>query len=248
MLINPKYHLLRTWLERLPEDFEQLGEVIYDKRNQLRVITAPDGTLVNAKRYCVPHVINRVVYSLGVRQPKGLRAFTYPRRLLDRGIPTPEPIAYIEQRNSLGLLNECYFVSVQSRLKHTMFEFGNAQEGTYEEMARELGHFTAMMHEREVLHLDYSPGNILWDKDDDGYHFAVVDINRMRFGKVDIKDGCAALCRLWGPKRFIELIARRYADARGFDENRAVQFAMQARTAFWTRYQRRHPVEFPLEL
>ena len=105
-----------------------------------------------------------------------------------------------------------------------------------------------MMHEREVLHLDYSPGNILWDKDEQGYHFAVVDINRMRFGKVDIKDGCSSLCRLWGPKRFIELIARRYADARGFDENRAVQLTMQARTKFWTRYKRRHPLEFPLEL
>ena len=248
MLINKKYHLLRSWLERLPEDFEQLGEVIYDKRNQLRVIEAPDGTLVNAKRFCVPSQPNRLVYSLGIRKPKGLRAFTYPTRLLERGIDTPEPIAYIEQRNRYGLLNECYFVSIQSPLRHTMYEFGNAPEGTYEEMARELARFTAMLHDREVLHLDYSPGNILWDKDDKGYHFAVVDINRMRFDKVDIKDGCASLRRLWGPKRFIELIARRYADARGYDENEAVRLTMQARAAFWTRYQRRHPVDFDLEL
>jgi hypothetical protein len=248
MLLNPKYTSLREWLERLPEDFEQLGEVIYDKRNQLRVITAPDGTLVNAKRYCVPHAINRVVYSLGIRQPKGRRAFTYPTRLLERGIETPEPIAYIEPRNRCGLLRETYFVSVQSPLRHTLYEFGDAREGTYEEMARELGLFTAMMHEREVLHLDYSPGNILWDKDEQGYHFAVVDINRMHFGKVDIEQGCAALRRLWGPKRFIELIARSYAAARDFDEDEAVSLTMQARTAFWSRYQRRHPVDFPLEL
>ena len=51
MLINKKYEHLREWLERLPKDFERLGEVIYDKRNQLRVITAPDCTLVNVKRY-----------------------------------------------------------------------------------------------------------------------------------------------------------------------------------------------------
>ena len=248
MLINPKYEKLREWLEKLPEQFEQLGEVIYDKRNQLRVIEAPDGTLVNAKRYCKTHLINRVVYSLGIRQPKGLRAFLYHTRLLERGIDTPEPIAYIEQRNRCGLLGESYFVSIQSPLRHTLYEFGDAKEGTYEEMARELGRFTAMMHDREVLHLDYSPGNILWDKDGEGYHFAVVDINRMRFGKVDIKDGCAALRRLWGPKRFIELIARSYAAARGFDEDEAVRLTMEARTAFWTRYQRRHPVDFPLEL
>ena len=247
MLINKKYQHLEKWLERLPEDFERLGKVIYDKRNQLRVITAPDGTLVNVKRYCVTHAVNRVVYSLGIRKPKGLRAFLYPTRLLERGIDTPEPIAYIEQRRC-GLLGLSYFISVQSPLHHMLYEFGDASEGTYEEMADALGRFTAMMHDREVLHLDYSPGNILWDKDDEGYHFTVVDINRMRFGKVNMEDGCAALCRLWGPKRFIELIARSYAKARGFDEDEAVRLTMQARTAFWTRYQRRHPVEFPLEL
>jgi len=72
-----------------------------------------DGTLVNAKRYCLPHLLNRLVYSTGLRKPKGLRAFTYPTRLLERGIETPEPIAYIEQRRC-GLLGLSYFVSVQS--------------------------------------------------------------------------------------------------------------------------------------
>ena len=247
MLINKKYKHLCEWLERLPEDFEQLGEVIYDKRNQLRVIEAPDGTLVNAKRYCKTHMVNRVVYSLGIRQPKGLRAFTYPTRLLERGIDTPEPIAYIEQR-TCGLLGLSYFVSVQSPLKHTLYEFGNAKEGTYEEIAKALGRFTATMHDREVLHLDYSPGNILWDKDDEGYHFAVVDINRMRFGTVGIQQGCATLCRMWGPKRFTELMVRSYARARGFDEEEALSITMKARTAYWTRFCRRHPVDFPLEL
>lgn len=247
MMINKKYEHLRGWLERLPEDFEHLGEVIYDKRNQLRVIEAPDGTLVNVKRYCKTHIVNRVVYSLGIRQPKGKRAFLYPTRLLERGISTPEPIAYIEER-TCGLLGVSYFVSVQSPLGHTLYELGDAREGTYEEMADALGRFTARMHDREVLHLDYSPGNILWDKDDTGYHFAVVDINRMRFGKVNMEDGCAALRRLWGPKRFIELIARSYARARGFDEDEAVRLTMQARTAFWTRYSKRHPIDFPLEL
>ena len=179
MLINPKYEHLREWLEQLPEQFEQLGEVIYDKRNQLRVIEAPDGTLINAKRYCKTHIVNRVVYSLGIRQPKGLRAFRYPALLLERGIDTPEPIAYIEQRRC-GLLGLSYFISVQSPLKHTFYEFGDAKEGTYEDIAEALGRFTAMMHDREVLHRDFSPGNILWDRDGEGYHFAVVDINRMR--------------------------------------------------------------------
>ena len=248
MLINPKYEHLREWLERLPDEFERLGEVIYDKRNQLRVIEAPDGTLVNVKRYCVPHALNRVVYSLGIRQPKGRRAFLYPARLLERGIDTPEPIAYIERRRC-GLLGLSYFVSVQSPLGHTLYELSNAQEGTYEDLAEAVGRFVAIMHEREVLHLDLSPGNILWDKDEQGYHFAVVDINRMHFGKVSMEQGCATLCRLWGPKRLTELVARSYAAARSFDEEQAVTLTMQARTAYWTRYLHRgHTIDFPLEL
>ena len=248
MMINKKYEHLREWLERLPEEFEQLGEVIYDKRNQLRVIEAPDGTLVNAKRYCVPHALNRVVYSLGIRQPKGKRAFLYPARLLERGIDTPEPIAYIERR-TCGMLGLSYFVSVQSPLGHTLYELSNAAEGTYEDLAESVGRFVARMHDREVLHLDLSPGNILWDKDKKGYRFAVVDINRMRFGKVSTQQGCATLCRLWGPKRLTELVARSYASARGFDEDEAVSLTMQARTAYWKRYLRRgHTIDFPLEL
>jgi hypothetical protein len=248
MLINPKYEHLREWLERLPEEFERLGEIIYDKRNQLRVIEAPDGTLVNVKRYCVPHALNRVVYSLGIRQPKGKRAFLYPARLLERGIDTPEPIAYIERRRC-GLLGLSYFVSVQSPLGHTLYELSNAQKGTYEDLAEAVGRFVAIMHEREVLHLDLSPGNILWDKDEQGYHFAVVDINRMHFGKVSLEQGCATLCRLWGPKRLTELVARSYARGRGVDEEQAVTLTMQARTAYWTRYLHRgHTIDFPLEL
>ena len=247
MLINPKYEHLRDWLEQLPGNFEQLGEVIYDSRNQLRVITAPDGTLVNAKRFCVPRQPNRLVYSLGIRQPKGLRAFLYPARLLECGISTPEPIAYIEFRHC-GLLGLSYFVSVQSPLTHTLYELAEAKEGTYEDLADAFGRYTANMHEHQVLHLDYSPGNILWDKDEQGYHFAVVDINRMRFGQVSIKDGGTALCRLWGPKRFIELIVRSYAVACGFDEEEAVRLTMQARKTFWTRYLRRHHFDLPIEL
>ena len=105
------------------------------------------------------------------------------------------------------------------------------------------------MIRNEVLHLDLSPGNILWDKDGDGYYFAVVDINRMRFGKVTMQQGCATLCRLWGPKRLTELVARSYAQARAFDEEEAVSLTMQARTAYWTRYLGRgHTIDFPLEL
>jgi hypothetical protein len=244
--VNPKYEHLRTFVERIPQAMEAEGTYIYGGRRNLIVkMTATDGTVLNVKRFQQPRGLNRLIYSAGLRQPKGRRAFDYPQRLLAKGIDTPEAVAYIEDRNALGLLRLCWLVTIQCPYSHLLYEMGDAQPEVYEPVARNLAAFAAHMHEQAVLHLDFSPGNILWDG---GSRFSIVDINRMRFGAVTMVAGCKSFARLWGPKRFIELIARSYANARGFDEDEAVRLTMQARTAFWTRYQRRHPVEFPLEL
>lgn len=248
IIVNPKFGCLREYVESIPRIFETEGETIYHKRNHIKVMKAPDGTVVNVKRYQVPRGVNRYVYSLGVRKPKGLRAFLYPQRLLDRGIETPEPIAYIEERR-YGLLEHCYFVSVQSPYAHTMYELGNAKAGEYEDIANAFALFTARMHDNGIVHLDYSPGNILFDRLDDGtYRFSLVDTNRMYFGPVDMKKGMASLRKIWGPKRFFIIVARKYAEARGFDTGEAVAYALSERAKFWKRYQRKHKVEFNLEL
>lgn len=248
IIVNPKFGCLREYVESIPRIFETEGETIYHKRNHIKVMKAPDGTVVNVKRYQVPRGINRYVYSLGIRKPKGERAYLYPQRLLEKGIETPEPIAYIEER-SAGLLEHCYFISVQSPYAHTMYELGNAKAGEYEDIANAFALFTARMHEREVLHLDYSPGNILFDRLDDGtYRFSLVDTNRMYFGPVDMKKGVSAFKRIWGSKRFVIQAVRQYADCRGYDADRAVAYALKVRSNFWKRYSRKHPVEFKLEL
>lgn len=77
---------------------------------------------------------------------------------------------------------------------------------------------------------------------------SIVDINRMYFGPVDIKQGCANFARLWGPKRFIEILVAEYARLRKFDEQEAIDIAMYSRRKFWTRYRKRHKVKFKLEL
>lgn len=248
IIVSPKFESIREYVASIPDRFEKEGETIYLKRNHIKVMTAPDGTNINVKRYRVPGGINRYVYSSGIRKPKGERAYLYPQRLLERGIDTPEPVAYIEER-CCGLLGYSYFVSVQCDYPHTMYELGNAREGEYEDIAVAFARFTADMHERGVLHLDYSPGNILYDRDNDGtYRFSVVDINRMRFGDVDMKRGAAAFRRIWGPKRFFVMVVAEYARSRGFNEAETVTYALKERARFWECYRKKHPVEFDLEL
>ena len=127
-------------------------------------------------------------------------------------------------------------------------------------MAEALACFAAHMHKQEVLHRDFSPGNILWEKaplnppkrgkefHPHSLYFSLVDINRMRFGPVSMEEGCRSFARLWGPKRFIQLLVEEYARQRGFDPQVCVDITMQARVRFWTRYQKKREMEFQLEL
>lgn len=247
-IINPKYEHLRDSIATIPERFEAEGREIYNDRNVIKVIRSADGTPLNVKRYCKPRGINWLVYSSGLRKPKGKRAFIYPQRLLDKGIGTPEPIAYIEERH-FGLLGYSYFISTQCTYEHTLKDVGNAPAGTYEALAEALGQFTAQMHDKEVMHGDYSPGNILYHEAAGGaYLFQLVDINRMHFGHVSQRKGCLNFIRLWGPRQFFVLLVSAYARARGFDVDECVAFSLKARRRFWLRYGKKHRIMFHLEL
>lgn len=249
ILINPKYSHLRNFLLSLPERMDSEGTYIYGgRRNLIKSFTAPDGTELNVKRYHVPHGPNRLIYSLGLRTPKGLRAFRYPTLLAARGIETPEAVAYIEQRHG-GMLGLSFFISIQCPYQHRLYEMNEASPELYEPLAKALAHFTAHMHEEGILHRDYSPGNILWDRDADGtFHFSIVDINRMHFGPVSKRQGCSSFRRLWGPKAFFIIMAHEYAMQRGFNPNECEQLVLAYRRKFWKRYMKHHNVEFEVEL
>ena len=246
--INPKYEHLRSFIENIPDVFEQEGKEIYNKRNLIKVLTAPDGTLVNVKRYHIPHGPNRLVYSWGIRKPKGERAFAYPMILKDKGIETPEPMALIEERNPFYLLGYSYLITIQCDYGHTLYEVGDAKAGTYESLAKALAHFAAKVHNSDVLHKDFTPGNVLWKQDNEGFHFSLVDINRMHFGPVSTKQGLYNLRKFWGPKDFIRILVTEYALLRNLDVDRSVEYVMRERAKFWTSYGRKHEIPFKLEL
>lgn len=245
--INPKHKYLTSFVEDLVDVFESDGEEIYRGRNVIRVYSI--GKLpLNVKRYHIPHGLNRLLYSWGIRTPKARRAYRYAKILNDKGIDTPSPIGWLEERNGIGLLGYSYLVTLQCDYGHTLYEMGNAKPGTYEQMAKALAHFAANIHNRQVLHKDFTPGNILWKQDEEGFHFMLIDINRMRFGTVSVKEGLFNLRKLWGPKEFIRLLVTEYARVRNYPEQKAVDYVMKSRKRFWTRYQRKHDVPFLLEL
>ena len=248
VIINPKYYHLEESIKRIPELFEKQGRVLYDRRNLIKEMLLEDSLLINVKRYGVPKLINRIAYSF-FRQPKGERAFIYPQILLQKGFETPEPIAYIEFEKN-GLIDYSYFVSVQCPYQRTFYEFGDADPNSGEcvDIIRAFAHYTASLHENGILHQDYSPGNILFDKIGNNYRFSLVDLNRMTFGEVGLEAGCANFARLWGQKEFFVQLAKAYAKARHWDEAYCVGRVLFYRKAFWSKYQKRHELKFHLEL
>lgn len=237
IVINPTYEHLREWIEQVPNTFAQQGKVIYDARNQIRRMEAPDGTEVCIKRFHQPRFWNRVGYTF-FRAPKAKRAYENAVTLLARGIATPEPIAYILCGD--GLLRESYLITRQSTLRRNFYEFGDGVISGKKDILRAFAQYTAAAHEAKIYHLDYSPGNILFDKVGDQWQFEMIDINRMQtHTHVDMRKGCSNFARLWGRAELHTVIADAYAAARGLDASRCRQIVLHARERFWHR--RPHP-------
>ena len=73
VLYNNKYTALRPFVDQLPSSFNQEGTLIQDRRNTIKLFICDDGTELAVKRYRIPRGINRLIYSLGIRKPKGER-------------------------------------------------------------------------------------------------------------------------------------------------------------------------------
>ena len=231
IVIAPQYEYLRPWIETVPVIFEQTGTIIYNARNQIRIIEYA-GLAVNVKRFHCPAFPNRIIYS-AFRTPKAVRAYRNAEHLLSMGVPTPEPIACILCGNHL--LAESYLLTIQSPLSRNFYEFRYHSVAGYEPVIRQFAEFTADLHRKGILHKDYSPGNILFYITADGKAlFCLVDINRMEFNrKIDMPTACKNFCRLWGHRDFINLLGVEYAHVRGWDETQVRQLITRYWEQFW---------------
>lgn len=241
---NPRQKQFADFVKSIPARFDQEGIVIYKKRNEIRVFEV-DGVRLNVKKYKVPFILNRMIYTF-IRSSKAARSFRYALKLSEKGIHTPEPIAYILIKRG-GLLYESYFISMQLEGYRTMYEFGEGGIAGREPILDALAIFTAGLHEKGVYHKDYSPGNILFKAENDLIDFYIVDINRMQFGPVSIAKGCKNFARLWGQEPLFRLLAERYAQERKSDPDDCIKRVLQARERFWKRYTKKHPLPFRLD-
>lgn len=239
LVINPDFSFLDSYIKSIPELFKDSGEVIYEARNIIKVFEK-DSYKINVKYFKKPHIINQFVYS-NLRRSKACRSYKYAMRLTEMGFNTPAPIAYLEQKD-LFLLKHSLYISIHEEFDGLL---RCLQRGTLEQHAdliRQFAHFTADLHSKNVLHIDYSSGNILYKYNDGKYKFYLVDLNRMTFDRpVDMDRACHNFRRLWGSDEMMELFVKEYARKRNFDEKECLHLTFKYRTEFWDRYTAQYP-------
>ena len=232
IVINPRYKELTSFIESIPAIFPNEGENIYMERNKIKCFRV-NGQDISVKSFKIPHIINRIAYAY-FRPSKAKRSYDYSLILEEKKIKTQAPIAYLEER-SKGLFSSSYYVASFVDYPGLIREFAYHPLEEIKELVEAFALFTASIHEKGVLHLDYSPGNILYKETSTGYDFCLIDINRMKFGQIDLKTGCHNLCRLWGSEECIVFLATKYAEARGFDADKCVKLTLEYSNAFWRK-------------
>lgn len=172
--ILKEFGLDENFLKNLPNYFDNHGQTIHKARNEIKVFDL-NGHKINVKKYAIAPIVNRILYSLGIRKSKCQRAFLNAEKILKAGFNTPKPLAFIIQRKN-GLVYDSYFISEQlenvSQLGHNCKNVS---------LIKAFALFTAQLHEKGLESTDYTPGNILYSKQDSSYKFYLVDINRFKF-------------------------------------------------------------------
>lgn len=216
---------LRYFVRALPVHFSAgHGEVIYKRRNELRIL-AFQGVEYVVKQFAVPNPLNRLVYGF-LRKSKAQRSCEYAQMLIDKGICSPRPVAWQTERNGL-LMAYSYYVSEKSRCPYTYSDIlsGSLPAADEERYLRLIAQMVARLHDQGMVHQDLSRGNILFG---DGDRVELIDLNRIRFRKVDIEVGCRNFAeRLPATERQRRQMAEAYAEVRGFDADECLRLMLK---------------------
>jgi len=238
---NPKHKQFSDFVKTIHQHFDKAGTIIYQKRNEIRVFDVC-GVRINVKRFKIPHLLNRIVYTF-VRKSKARRSFQYAIRLKEMGIETPEPVAYVLTKRG-GLLHYSYYISLQVDHYRALSVVGEGIMNDHEPVLEALASFTADIHKKGIYHKDYSSENILFKETDGDVSFCLIDLNRIRFGRVSVLKGCANFARIGCQRPFFECIVRKYAEQRHANAEPCLKIALQARRTYWSRFARKYPTPF----
>lgn len=233
IILNPKYKHLRSYLTDIEHHFDHEGHEIYRGRDVVRTLQVAGLTLW-VKRYASPGAITRMSWRF-FRSPQAKRAYVRPLQMRERGIMSPEPVAFVKV--SKGLFNSAtYFVALQSTYRYTMADLPSLPDDEQQEVIARFASFSAKVHEQGFLHRNFSSTNILFDRVNNRIVFALIDTTSMSCGRpVSVRKGCSNFARLQGDEAFFDALGVAYAEARGADAETCVAAIKAARGRYLRR-------------
>ncbi|MCT4600174.1 MAG: lipopolysaccharide kinase InaA family protein [Marinifilaceae bacterium] len=205
--VSNKYLNLLPFIKTIPDIFDKEGNTIYEGRNTIKTFEV-DGEILNVKSFKKPNIINKIVYKY-FRDSKAKHSYDYASRLFDLGISTPEPIAYIEEKDIL--FSKSYYICKHLSYDYTIWAFIEEGKKYNDLFLHDFCEFMYEVHNQGVFHNDLSPGNILINENNLGFKFDLVDVNRTRFYSLNIKSRSRNFSKLYVSERMLIDIATSYA-------------------------------------
>ena len=239
-LIHNKFKDLQERIVFLIDHFLIEGKILVNgQRNIIKLFEFEEITL-SIKSFKKPNLINKIVYRY-FRKSKARRSFEFASKLMEMQIGTPQPVAFFENYDFIGLKDSYY---VCEHLEN-VFEFREiVQNEAFENrdfIIRKFAQFTFEMHEKGIEFLDHSPGNTLIRKNNDvSYSFFLVDLNRMQFHEtMNFQTRMKNLSKITHKKDMIAVMSNEYAKLSGDDENTVFETMWKLTSDFQYRFHRK---------
>ena len=194
---------------------------------------------ITIKNFKKPNFINKIAYRY-FRMSKAQRSYEYANKLLELNISTPKPIGYYLEQNTTGLyksayiseLQECDYTYRDLTLNHNIEDFEN--------ILRAFTRFTFDMHQKGVKFLDHSPGNTLIRKSKNNqYKFYLVDLNRMEFKKLNLKERIDNFAKLTIHSFMVKIMSDEYAKCCNEDPEKLYNMMWKATEDFQEKFYRK---------
>ena len=225
IVLNNGFETFNDFILNIQSNFHDNSQSIHKARNELKILQHNDSNTI-VKSFKVPNILRKIIYTY-FRDSKAKKSYDNSLRLQHL---TPKPIGYIEFFKN-ALIDDSYFISEQFEYDFTIREpLLDDNFEKKEEILQTFSHFTYELHQNNILHLDYSPGNILIKKEPNGFVFKVVDVNRMEFRELSLEDRLKNFNKLWANNAEITTIAREYAKICNEDEDKCIEIALHHKT------------------
>jgi hypothetical protein len=237
--ISPKYSSLEEVILDIKKNFSSTGESIKSGRNHLKIIDLDNKKFV-VKSFKKPTAIKSYTYG-NIYPSKAKRSFDYANILLSKGIHTPEPVAYIDYYKGLQF-QESFYISeyypYDYDLSVLFTERGDNKTpfNDSEVLWTAFIKFTLELHRQGVNHLDYTRRNVLITQQGSEYSFSIVDLNRIDFKSLSLRDRMKSLSRITSDSNLVKTIAKNYSAFSDYDYDKCLhllQYFVREHQKYW---------------